>query len=386
MRDEKELREAEALSEADAQRGKVVSSEPEITGPFRSDSSYHNTLQGAPIHGLIASATGEKAFQMNAITHTGTAKSEGIIITVDEDVIGNLSPQTFKGLIMLLTIATERLPRENQITPEAILSKREIEITLEDYMRACKVKDKKSAREQLNTIIRTIYGVSLEWDETEYNRPEGKTRKVKERIHYLARIIDKLGVPAEENPVKGGRVKVTLTYEMASYLAGAYIMPYPAALLTINTQYHPYSLPLGWKLCALYNMNYENPERRSRTTVATLLKAAKGIPRYEDIAHRGNIYDLLIKPFNRDLQELVSAGVLSSYHYETPAGVRIDGNQLGLSYQEFSALYVCFELKGYPDQTPRIEAKQKRISAAISRAKNAAKKRKEAEEQTGAPS
>ena len=384
MRDEEQLREE---AQERAAQDEKLSLEANISGPFRSNSEYHNTLQGTPIHGLIASATGEKAFQMNAITHTGTAKSEGIIITVDEDVIGNLSPQTFKGLIMLLTVATEQLPRENQITPEAILSKREITITLEDYMRACRVRDKKSAREQLNTIIRTIYGVSLEWDETEYNRPEGKSRKVKERIHYLARIIDKLGVPAEENPVKGGRVKVTLTYEMASYLAGAYIMPYPSALLTINTQYHPYSLPLGWKLCALYNMNYENPERRSRTTVSTLLKAAKGIPRYEDMREKGKIFDKIVTPFNRDLQELVSAGVLSSYYYETPAGVRIEGNQLGgLSYQEFSALYVCFELRGYPDQTPRIEAKQKRISAAISRAKSAAKKRKEAEEQTGAPS
>lgn len=373
---------------------RITPERPEIlrdkgtTGPFRSESEYHNTLQGTPIHGLIASSTGQQAYQMNAITHTGTTKSEGIIITVDEDVIGNLSPQTFKGLIMLLTVATEQLPRENQITAEAILSKREITITLEDYMRACKIKDKKTAREQLNTIIRTIYGISLEWDETEWNRPEGKSRKVKERMHYTARIVDKIGVPAGENPVKGGRVKVTLTADMASYLAGAYIMPYPSALLTINTQYHPYSIPLGWKLCALYNMNYENPERRSRTTVATLLKAAKGIPRYEDIAATGQVYNRIISPFDRDLQELVSAGVLSSYYYETPAGIRIEGNQLGgLSYAEFSALYVCFELKAYPDQTPRIEAKQKRISAAISRAKRAARKKEEqAEKETGAPS
>lgn len=378
MRDKNRLPEEEALLDS----GLPGSLLPEggKVGPLRSESDYHNTLQGTPIHGLIASSTAQQAYQMNAITHTGTAKSEGIIITVDEDVIGNLSPQTFKGLIMLLTLATEQLPRENQITAEAILSKREITMTLEDYMKACKVKDKKSAREQLNTIIRTIYGISLEWDETEWNRPEGKSRKVKERMHYTARIVDKIGVSAGENPVKGGKAKVTLTADMASYLAGAYIMPYPSALLTINTQYHPYSIPLGWKLCALYNMNYENPERRNKTTVSTLLKAAKGIPRYESIAHRGNIYDKIISPFDRDMRELVSAGVLSSYYYETPAGVRIEGNQLGgLSYQEFSSLYVYFDLKAYPDQTPRLEAKQKRISAAISRAKRAARKKEEAE-------
>ena len=367
-------------------QGTEATSAPTIIGPLRSDSEYHNTLQGTPIHGLIASATGEKAFQMNAITHTGTANSDGVIITVDEEAILDISAQTFKVLIMLLSVATEQLPRENQITAEAIQRGRAVRITLEDYMRACRIKDKKSAREQLNTAIFALYGVSLEWDEVEYNRPEGKSRKVKEKVHHRMRITDHTITREEGNPVKNGAAEVRLSFDMAEYLSGSYIMPYPSALLTINTKAHPYSIPLGWKLCALYNMNYDNPERRSRTTVATLLRAAKGIPRYEDIAATGQVYNRIIAPFNRDLQELVSAGVLSSYHYETPAGVRIEGNQLGLSYQEFSALYVCFELRGYPDQTPRIEAKQKRISAAISRAKNAAKKRKEAEEQTGAPS
>jgi hypothetical protein len=253
-------------------------------------------------------------------------------------------------------------------------------------MEACRIKDLKEARSQLNDAIRALYAVSLEWDETAYEKPEGKSRKVKITKHHRMRISDHTITQEEGNPVKRGVAEFRLSFDMAEYLSGSYIMPYPSALLTINTKAHPYSIPLGWKLCALYNMNYENPERRSRTTVATLLRAAKGIPRYEDIAATGQVYNRIIAPFNRDLQELVSAGVLSSYHYETPAGVRIEGNQLGLSYQEFSALYVYFELRGYPDQTPRIEAKQKRISAAISRAKNAAKKRKEAEEQTGAPS
>lgn len=355
---------------------------PNTVGPIGSEAPYNKTLQGTPVHGLIASSTGVKGFQMDAITHTGTAKSEGVIITVDEEAILDISPQTFKVLIMLLSVATEQLPRENQITAEAIQRGRAVRISLDDYMKACKVKDKKSAREQLNTAIFALYGVSLEWDETEYNKPEGKSRKVKEKVHHRMRITDHTITREEGNPVRNGIAEVRLSFDMAEYLSGSYIMPYPSALLTINTKYHPYSFPLGWKLCALYNMNYDNPERRNWTTVSTLLRAAKGIPRYETIAHRGNIYDLIIKPFDRDMQELVSAGVLSSYHYETPAGVKLNGIG-GLDYQEFSALYVYFELKGYPDQTPRLEAKQKRIAAAVSRAKRAAKKR---ETEAGAPS
>ena len=70
MRDEERLREE---AQARAAQEEKLSFEANLPGPFRSNSPYHNTLQGTPIHGLIASATGEKAFQMNAITHTGTA-------------------------------------------------------------------------------------------------------------------------------------------------------------------------------------------------------------------------------------------------------------------------------------------------------------------------
>lgn len=350
-----------------------------VIGGFGSDSLYNRTLQGTPIHGLIASSTSPQNMQINAITRAGTIQSDGVIITVDEEAILTVSAQTFKVLIMLLTIATEQLPRENQITPESILRGRSVRITLEDYMRACGTKDKKTAREQLNTAIRALFSIALEWDETEYNKPEGGTRKKKERVHHATRIIDEIATREGGNPIKRGAAEVQLTYSMAEYLAGAYIMPYPSALLTINTNNHPYSIPLGWKLCALYNINY-GKQNQGKTTVGTLLKAAKGIPRYDVIASKGQVYDRIIKPFDRDMRELVDRGILSEYYYFDDMGIRRD-DIASLTYLEFSALNVWYEIKGYPDQTPRLEAKQKRISAAISRTKRAAKKKQEAEAQ-----
>ena len=346
-------------------------------GPFSSGSPYHKVSQGTPIHGLIASSTNPQNMQINAITRAGTINSDGVIITVDEEALLAVSAQTFKVLIMYLSKATEQLPRGDQKTAEAIQRSRAVSLSLEEYMRACKVRDKKSAREQLNTAVSALFGISLEWDETEYNQPEGKSRKVKERVHHRMRITDHTITREEGNPVKRGTAEIRLSFDMADYLAGAYIMPYPSALLTINTHNNPYSLPLGWKLCALYNMNYGKP-RQNITTVETLLRAAKGIPRYETIAKRGNIYDLLIKPFDRDMRALVEAGVLSSYHYIDDNETRID-SIASLSYLEFSALKVWYEIKDFPNQAPRLEAKQKRISAAINRAKRAARKEQEAE-------
>jgi hypothetical protein len=101
-------------------------------------------------------------------------------------------------------------------------------------------------------------------------------------------------------------------------------------------------------------MNF-GTDRANVTTVKTLLSAAKGIPRYSDLASKGKIYERLIYPFDRDLAALVEASVLSTYWYYDGSGNRIESAQLGgLSYAEFSALYIHYELKNYPDQTPRL--------------------------------
>ena len=350
-------------------------------GPFASGSQFHNVSQGTPIHGLLASSTNPQNMQINAITRAGTIDSDGVIITVDEEALLSVSPQTFKVLIMYLSKATEQLPRKDQITAEAIQRSRAISLTLDEYMKACRIKDKKTAREQLNTAVSALFGISLEWDETEYNKPDGKSRKVKERVHHRMRITDHTITREEGNPVKRGAAEIRLSFDMAEYLAGAYIMPYPSALLTLNTHYNPYSIPLGWKLCALYNMNYGKP-RQNRTTVETLLRAAKGIPRYNAIAEKGQVFDRIIKPFDRDMRALVEAGVLSSYYYFDDNGNRVD-NIAALSYLSFSALNVWFEIKDFPNQAPRLEAKQRRISAAINKARRAARKDHAPAEDTG---
>ena len=352
------------------------------------EAQYSNVLQGKPLHGLIASSTAHGNIQLNAVTHEGTMQSEGVLITIDEEAIQGISAQTFKVLILLLTAATIQLPRADAITADAINKGRKVQITLAKYMEACRVKDIKEARAQLNEAIKALYAVSLEWDEVVYEKPEGKSRKVKTTKHHCVRISDHTITQEEGNPVKRGVAEFRFSFDMAEYLSGSYIMPYPDALLSINTHYHPYSIPLGWKLCALHNMNF-GTERANTTTVKTLLSAAKGIPRYSDIARQGHIYERLISRLDRDLAALVEAGVLSTYWYYDDSGARIDGGSYKggkytesgklalLSYTEFSALHVHYELKNYPDQTPRLEAKSKRIKTAISRRQSAAKKKAE---------
>lgn len=352
--------------------------EGEVLDAVQQDrASYSMILQGKGLHGLFSSSS-RRSVEQDKITHAKTIQSDGVLIIIDPEAIYDLTPQTFKALIFILTAVTKQLPRGNAVTAEAINERRTVQIPLSEYMATCKIKGAKEARKQLNEAILALYGVSLEWDEQVYEKPEGKSRAVKVTKHHRMRITDHAITQEEGNPVKRGVAEFRFSYDMAEYLSNSYIMPFPVALLTINTVYNPYSIPLGWKLCALDNINIQNNhhEKIGTTTVKTLLSAAKGLPRYEDISATGGIYRLIISRLDRDLAALVNAGVLSDYWYFKEDKKPIRGDQLALlSYAEFSTLSVHYELKDYPDQTPRLEAKSKRLTAAINRRKAAAKKK-----------
>ena len=376
---------AEVIDEREQQL--ALTSEAAIVGSFSSDSLYHKVLQGTPIHGLIAASTSPQAMQINAITRSGKIDNDGVTIYIEEEALLSVSAQTFKVLIMLLSLGADQLPRKDQpYDAEAIQRGRVIRLSLGEYMRHCKIRDVKTARKQLNTAILALYHISLEWIEKRdwYGEDGKKLKKPEERKHY-ARLVEHIVTNENKNPIRNGVAEVWLTTSMAEYLSRAYLMPYPEAIYEINTNDHPYSIPFVWKLCSLDNSNITNNnlDRVGRTAVKTLLKAAKGIPRYETIAHRGNIYDKIIKPFDRDMKELIDRGILSGYGYQDANGEDI-GGLADLNYQEFSGLSVWYNLNQYPDQTLRLEAKEEKKKAAKKKAVRAAKKRREQETKTRA--
>ncbi len=352
----------------------------------RGIASYSSALQGKAVNGLMSASTSRNGIQIDAVAHTGRMDSNGVILIIDEEGLPDFGPQTLKTFIIFLRILTEQLPHKDQITAEAIQRARSVKLSLNDYMQICNLSDKKEARKQLNTAIRSLFYIGLEWDETTYEKPEGKTRKAKVTKHHRMRITDHTITEEEGNPIKNGAAEFRFSYDLSEYTAGTYLMPFPDALLTVNTHNNPYSLQFGWKLCALNNMNYGDPKRYGRTTVETLLKSAKGIPQYSAISKTGQIYDRIIKPFDRDLSALIRYGVMSFYRYYDEDGNEVKPEQLGsLTYTEFSALNIQYELKDYPDQTPRLEAaetKKKRIRATIRRNAKASKAKQTSEDGT----
>jgi len=364
---------------------------------------YSKVYQSNPIHAFISS--GQRDITIDPVTHGITIESDGVKIKMKPSPDGKpLTKQAAKVLIILLLKVTGQLQYGDDISAHVIDRGRKVEITVAEYMEMCNINDVKEARAQLNDAISALQFVSFEWDEVEWKTPEGKSRRVKEYNHHTLNLTDETITPKgtkKSKHVTRGVATFVFGFNMAKYLSNAYVMPFALRLLSINTKRHPHSVPIGWKLCLQHNLNFANDKRRYTETVKTLLDAAKDIPRYSDMAAKGKIYDRIIKPFDRDFAELVRIGVLSEFWYFDDDGNRIDSDFLieaglleptytdeqgerihrttvaTLSYSDFSALHVHYAMKDYPDQTPRIEAEQKRIKNAIRRKQIAAKKKTE---------
>lgn len=338
--------------------------QPRISIPsIQQETPYVDTLQGKGINGFFA--TSARAGEVNAITGETILHGNDVIAIIDADAIQEISPQTFKVLIVLLTALKANLPCDENTTADLINKGRIVRIPLAKYMEVCQIKDRTTARQQLNDAIRALYSVSLRWTETAYVVPEGGTRKKKTVLEHEIRLTDHIIREPNDSPVKCGYADFKFSFDMAEYLSHAYVMSYPLSLLTINTKKNPNSIPFGWKLSDLHNQNFGKPTQDT-TTVKTLLNSSKGIPAYEKIAASGEIERRIITPFDRDMYALVEAGVLSDYWYYSEDGTPINRDKVkSLSYREFASLNIHYELKGYPDQTPRIEAaRQKRIATA----------------------
>jgi len=358
-------------------------------GPFESDGSFHMIAQAKPVHDYMAAS--RKDIRVDPITNIGTVEKNGTTIILQDVTLKNCTPKAKKLLLMGLDIFADQMPRRNEITAEAINKSRRIRITVTDYMGKCHLSDRKNAGDALRESVKSLFATSAEWTSTkDYYKQDGKRRRSKGVYHHKARFVDYIAIDESGDPINGGAVEFDFSYTLAESLASlGYVMPVNPAVYLINPHDHPYSIQLAWKIFALHNnnINNRNTERLNWITVDTLLSAVDDLPRYEDIWKTGGIYNRIIEPFNQDMKELVNVGILDSFAYYTTDGKEVasyssNGEEkkgLGdISYEFFSSLIIKYVLSAYPDQTQRIEAKQKQIAAAIKRRAAIADKKKNA--------
>ncbi len=345
---------------------------------------WTRTYQGNAVHALMKSANVETDYTQDRISQTLKRNVDGIDIILDGD-LSSISGQTLKVLIILLEIFTSQIPgKKSPLSQMDINIGRHIKLSLKDYMKKCELTDITSAKAQLLSSIEELYHISLDWSEPAWEKPDEKKRSEKILKHHRLRITDHT-ITDDDLSFEHGAIDFAFSYDLTVYLSGAYIMPVPSKLFTINTRLHPYSVQFGWKLSAHRNMN-DGKKTQDIIAVLTLMKSALSLPAYEDIARTGQIIQRIVKPFERDLAELLHKGILARYWYIKPDGTHIEGGQgehsplFALSFHEFMQLKVFFVFKDYPPMDEVREKKQARLTT-TSHARKAKTKSKKAASQ-----
>lgn len=320
---------------------------------------YSNILQGRATNAL--SKTSKKSMSYDDKSGSSWSNQDGVLIKLNDSMNLNLNVQAHKVLDALILKLTGNFTLGKKATAEAINKSRAVVLSLTEYMELCGLRDKKEARKQLTEAVRAIYSISMGWQETSY---DGK-KKIERR--WQARVADVMGEEWVESPIKNSKVLFKFTFDMAEYLSMAYIMPYPENLFQINSKYNPHSYYLGRRLLDHYNQNICK-ENKNRILVSTLLRGIPDLPHYNEVRR---VKELIIEPFERDLDALVDLyGILDSWEYCSKGGAPLSEEQSNnMDYNTWTDLLVLFKPKDYPEQRERLAAQK--ASAASS-----AKKRK----------
>jgi len=269
-----------------------------------------------------------------------------------------LDVSTQKVLDILQEKLTTSISYGQEASLEQIDEARAVSLSVKEYMEISGLKDRKTAKKQVEEAVKTLFNLYLTWKD---NGENGKSP-----IPYAyVRILDAIGVDID-NPVNNGVVCVKFSTDIAKYLSKAQIMLYPQKLYTINSKLHTHSFYMGRKLAEHHNMNI-NKKNSNRISVKKLLEALPDMPTYKDVMGKaGQVTKRIIDPFEKNIEALVTEyDVLESWHYCIKNGAPIPEEQLkNYDYKTWITWQIEFKLVDYPNQEERIkQIKERRKKA-----------------------
>lgn len=327
---------------------------------------FSKIFQNNPLNAVAH--TSQKNLKINNSIMKATNKKYDVQVNLSLDKLPNLNLNVpaHKVLDSLMLKLTKQLPSGESISLEKIHKARKVSLNVNEYMNLCGIKDRTTARKQLNEAVNTIYNLSLDWSEKRYGTPEGKKKKTLEEKKYSIRILDSKSETISENPVKNGAVEVIFTYEIAEYLArrSSFIMWYSEDILKINSKLNPHSYYM-MRLFLEHNNRNIAGKNANRVSVKTLIDACPDLPLYDDVMqkYQGHITQKIIDPIERDLDALVKKyKILKNWQYCNSNGAPLTKGQLyQYDYDTWIKWLIEFEFPDtFPDQTERIKKIQER--------------------------
>lgn len=306
-------------------------------------SKYNKILQNKGVNSLNTIGKNTKPIKT---THTGLATLQtantDVIAVVEQYSTNKLTANDLLFLEYTLTQFTAQVHYGEQ--DQARLDRsRDIALSLEDYMNWRGLTNKKEARKSIKASIEAFYHTSLEWEQDIYEIPLGKKKRQLVRHPFKLRVIEFMDGKLWQN----GYAIFTLGSKFAMALSSretSQIAPTPVALGLIKPNKNPNSFYFAKKLVNHYNMNIGKTNEHI-IKVSTLLSSTPAIPNYEDIKEQGRIQQLIINPFERDLDNLADLHILN-WHYCNGNNEPLTDEQASIKdYKTFIGLNIYFELE-----------------------------------------
>lgn len=327
------------------------------------DEPYRKILQGTPQLMIMPAST--RNMKRDPISGKGTLHIEGkgdIIVQDLSGISAALTASTRKLLDTSAAILADRLPykpaADQTLDPV-------VRIDLDAWGKACGLDllpRHCDTTEEMEADKKRIDSAMHDFKATA--RKDCKTLRASSITFKEGNAFYNMGIVSGFG-IKDNTLRIAFDVDFARYLANAYIMQWPTALLKHDNR-DPNGYSIGWKL-AYHNSLDSNRARgtETRITVGKLLEAAPQIISYEDMIASGNKgWRQRIKtPLEKALDAQIAVGFLTRWAYYQK-DEELTREQAGaLSYEDYAALLVEFApAEPIPDQTDRLIAKAERIA------------------------
>ncbi len=306
---------------------------PELTPGTMAPSQFSMTRQGTATNELSRQIILPSSdFDLDRFTGTATFKRENIQLSfIDRNDFSGLRGSTHRLLEALVMYFTEGGSKDKTVA-----------IPLREYMELCGLKDIKETRKQVRADLLMLRKMSI----TFTDKTTGDDRN-----YYNVSLAQGHGIINSVITITWG----DLFYEL---LKSYPFMPIHHLYFKLDLNRLPHSRPLLRKIHTHKRINAGRPNEDS-LSVATLLEECQELPTYEAVmAGNRNLYDRIIKPFEKNLDALKEA-LTWEYFYSDGTPLKKEDRQ-ALNYELFITLIVKFTWKDYPDQSSLIEAREKR--------------------------
>lgn len=303
---------------------------PSLTPTEQKKDIAFSTIRQGPATNELTKARARVGINtiIDAITNRATVTQGDLTISISDEMMHGLKPQTYRLLDALTVEFTERGSKSPIIT-----------LPVRKFMDKCELKDIKETRKQITDALETLFNARFSFKDKKLGKDSQDFVDV--------RICDAVGI-------KNGVITFSLSNLFFNLMTGYPVMAYPEQLFRLNPQRNPNSYYMLRKIAELKNMNVAK-KNEDVIAVKTLVENAPALPSYEEVkSGNRNFTKRIIDPFERDMNALSDTLTWQYCHKNnTPL---TDEELMDFSYELFIELLVKVQWNDYPDQTARLKA------------------------------